>query len=64
MVCAPVRRDNPRALESGLSTVQAHKTSSFSLVPSYPVETLYVMGYLVLKIWVSGHCGTIEVFQS
>ena len=26
MVCAPVRRDNPRALERGLSTVQAHKT--------------------------------------
>ena len=25
MVCAPVRRDNPRALARGLSTVQAHK---------------------------------------
>ena len=26
MVFAPVRRDNPRALARGLSTVQAHKT--------------------------------------
>ena len=33
MVCAPVRRDNPRALARGLSTVQAHKSCSISLVP-------------------------------
>ena len=33
MVCAPVRRDNPRALARGLSTVQAHKPCSISLVP-------------------------------
>ena len=26
MVCAPVRRDNPRALARGLSTVQAKQT--------------------------------------
>ena len=25
MVCAPVRKDNPRAVARGLSTVQAHK---------------------------------------
>ena len=30
MVCAPVRRDNPRALARGLSTVQAHKPCSIS----------------------------------
>ena len=28
MVCAPVRKDNPRALASGLSTVQADKPCS------------------------------------
>ena len=28
MVCASVRRDNPRALARGLSTVQAHKPCS------------------------------------
>ena len=33
MVCVPVRRDNPRALARGLSTVQAHKPCSISLVP-------------------------------
>ena len=33
MVCAPVRRDNPRALASGLSTVQADKPCAVSLVP-------------------------------
>ena len=33
MGCAPVRRDNPRALARGLSTVQAHKPCSISLVP-------------------------------
>ena len=35
MVCAPVRRENP--LARGLSTVQAHKPCSISLVPQYPV---------------------------
>ena len=33
MVCAPVRRDNPRVLARGLSTVQEHKSCSISLVP-------------------------------
>ena len=28
MVCAPVRRDNPRALARGLSTVQTNKPCS------------------------------------
>ena len=29
MVCAHVRRDNPRALARGLSVVQAHKPCSY-----------------------------------
>ena len=33
MVCAPVRRDNPRALARRLSTVQTHKPCSISLIP-------------------------------
>ena len=33
MVCAPVQRDNPRALVRGLSTVQVLKPCSISLVP-------------------------------
>ena len=31
MVCVPVRRDNPRTLATGLSTVQAHMISSIEL---------------------------------
>ena len=31
--CAPVRRDNPRALARGLLTVQVYKPCSISLVP-------------------------------
>ena len=50
--------DNPQALASGLSTILADKPSSSSLVPCYPVQTLHVMGYLVLEIWVSGGCDT------
>ena len=37
MVCPPVRRDNPRALASGLSTVQADEPCSISLV-AYRVD--------------------------
>ena len=50
MVCAPVRRDNPRALARGLSTVQAHEPYSISLLPLYPVLTLHITDYLELKI--------------
>ena len=50
MGCAPVRRDNLRALARGLSTVQAHKPCSISLVPQYPVWTLHSTEYLLLKI--------------
>ena len=60
MVCAPVRRDNPRALAKGLSTVQAHNPCCISLVPSYPVDTLHITEYLVLKIgylWIVVQCG-------
>ena len=31
MVCAPGRRDNPRALARGFSTLQPHKPCSISL---------------------------------
>ena len=34
MVCAPVRRDNPRALARRLSTIQAHKPCSISHLSS------------------------------
>ena len=55
----PVWRDNPQALASGLLTVQAHKSCSISPVPHlYLVYTLHIIGYLMLKVRVSWHCGT------
>ena len=58
MVCAPLRRDNPRALAlaRGLSTVQAHRPCSISLVPQEPVYTLHITEYFVLKI---GYLGIV-----
>ena len=55
MVCAPVRRDNPRALARGLSTVQAHKPCSISLT------SVDLAHYRVsrAKDWISVDCGTI-----
>ena len=50
MVCAPVRGDNPRAVARGLSTIQAHKPCSISLVASYQVYILHNTEYIVLKI--------------
>ena len=58
MVCAPVRRDNPRALAMGLSTVQAHKPCSISLVPQLPSVDLAYYGVSRAKDWVSVDCGT------
>ena len=53
MVCAPVPRDNFRALARGLSTVQAYKPCSISLgvdFAHYRVSRA--------KDWVSVDCGT------
>ena len=50
MVCAPVRRDNPRALARALSAVQAHK----------PITSVDLAHYGVsrAKDWVFVDCGT------
>ena len=51
MVCAPVRRDNPRALARELSTAQAHKTCLYLtciVIPS--LDLAHYKVYLVLKI--------------
>ena len=50
MVCPPVQRDNPRALASGLSSVQADEPRSVSLETWYPKETLHKARYVMLKI--------------
>ena len=54
MICAPVLRDNPRALARGLSTVQAHK-----LCTMISSVDLAHYGVSRVKDWVSLYCGTI-----
>ena len=54
MVCAPVRRDNPRALARGLSTVQAHTCTTITSVD----RAHY--GVSRAKDWVSVDCGTSD----
>ena len=58
MVCAPVRRDNPRALASGLSIVQADNPCSISLVTIISNIDHARYGESRAKDWVSGACGT------
>ena len=54
MVCAPVRRDNPRSLARGFSTVQAQKcTMIFSVEPAH-------YGVFCTKDLVSVDCGIQE----
>ena len=60
MVGAPVRRDNPRALARGLSTVQAHKPCYVSCTTISSVDFAQYRVSLA-KDWVSVECGTIEI---
>ena len=57
MVCAPVRRDNPRALARGLSTVQAHKPFSITCTTITSVDLAYY-GVSRAKDWVYVDCDT------
>ena len=60
MVCAPVRRDNPRALARGLLTVQAHKPCSIMLyLTCTMISSVDLAHYGVFrsKDWVSVDCG-------
>ena len=61
MVCAPVWRDNPRALTRGLSTVQAHAQTMFYLTCTTITSVdLAHYGVYRAKDWVSVNCGTSE----
>ena len=53
MVCASVREDNPRALASGLSSVQKHKPYSNLLIVSVCICTLCIPRYFGLNIGIS-----------
>ena len=56
MICAPVRRDNPRALARGLSTVQVHKPCSLTTTMISSVDLAHY-GVSRAKDWVSVDCG-------
>ena len=58
MVCAPVLRDNPRALARGLSTVQAQKTMLYLTCTTITSVELAHYGVSRAKDWVSVDCGT------
>ena len=59
MVCAPVRRDNPRVLARGLSTVQAHKPMRcLTCTMIYSVDLAHY-GVSSAKDWVFVDCGTM-----
>ena len=51
MVCAPVQRDNPRALASGLSTVR--RTNMLYLTCTMMARVDFTRN-LMLKIWYLG----------
>ena len=57
MVCPPVRGDNPRALASGLSPVQADEPWYNYFIPLSSMWTLLRMKYFVLKFAITGKCG-------
>ena len=50
MGCPPVREDNPRALASGLSYVQADNPLYNYFITPTLVYTLHNTGYFVLKL--------------
>ena len=50
IVCPPVRGDNPRALASGFSPVQADKLCYNYCIPPLIVQNLLSAKYFVLKL--------------
>ena len=61
--CAPLRRDNPRALARGLSTVQAPQTMLYLTCTTITSEDLAHYGVSRAKDWVSVKCGTRKYFS-
>ena len=58
MVCTPLRRDNPRALASGLSNVQAHITMLYFTCAMISSVDLAKHRVSRAKHLVSVDCGT------
>ena len=54
MVCPPVRGDNPRALASRLSLVQADKLWYNYIIPPSSVQTLLSVNFFMLVFAFSG----------
>ena len=60
MVCAPVRRDNPRALARGLSLRTGAQTMLYLTCTTISSVDLAQYGVSLAKDWVSVECGTSE----
>ena len=58
MVCAPVPRDNPRALARGLSLGTGAQIMLYFTCTTITSVDLAHYGVSRVKDWVSGNCGT------
>ena len=58
MVCAPVRRDNPRAKSRGLSLRTGSQTMLYLTCTTISSVDLAQYGISLAKVWVSVECGT------
>ena len=58
MVCAPVRRDNPRALARGSSLRTGAQTMLYLTCTMLFSVDIAHYGISLVKDWVSGDCGT------
>ena len=61
MVCAPVRRDNPRALARGLSLSTGAQTMLYLTCTTISSVNLAQYGVSLAKDWVSVECGTMHL---
>ena len=61
MVCAPVRRDNPRALARGLSLRTGAQTMLYLTCTTITSVDLAYYGVSRAKDWVSVDCGTMLI---
>ena len=60
MVCAPVRRDNPRALARGVIDRTGAQTMLYLACTTISSVDLAQYGVSLAKDWVSVKCGTIS----
>ena len=61
MVCPPVQGDNPRALENGLSPIQADNLWYIYFIPPSSLRTLLSMKYFLQKFAIADKGSTVAI---